>query len=88
MVATRARSRDLPSQASAPTTLARSPSPSPVDTTASGTVSLRPIKEFVRKLRPEHPLRVLLTGEPDVMSVREYCSKVSGWLRLLPAPGP
>lgn len=35
-------------------------------------------------LAPAHPLRILLLGEPDEMSVSEFASKVGGWLRLIP----
>lgn len=47
-------------------------------------VSLRPLKELVRKLSPSHPLRILLLGEPDSMPRAEFSSKIGGWLRLLP----
>jgi hypothetical protein len=45
-------------------------------------VSLRPIKELVQRMDPNHPLRIVLLGEPDEMSRWEYGAKVSGWLRL------
>jgi len=48
-------------------------------------VSLRPIKEVVRKLSPDHPLRMVLMGEPDTMDRGEYFVKLTVWLRLLPA---
>ncbi len=47
-------------------------------------VTLRPLKELVRKLSPSHPLRILLLGEPDAMPAAEFSSKIGGWLRLLP----
>ncbi len=47
-------------------------------------VSLRPLKDLVRKLSPSHPLRILLLGEPDAMPAAEFSSKIGGWLRLLP----
>ncbi len=46
-------------------------------------VSLRPIKDLVGRLDQNHPLRILLLGEPDEMLRWEYGSKLSGWLRLL-----
>ncbi len=55
---------------------------------AGGTVSLRPIKEFVRALRPDHPLRLVLMGEPDEMDRGEYYVKLTIWLRLLPDAKP
>jgi hypothetical protein len=74
------------SGAGAPTTSSRAPS-LPSATTAKGTVSLRPLKEFVRNLRPEHPLRLVLVGEPDEMDRGEYYVKLTIWLRLLPPDG-
>ena len=47
-------------------------------------MSLRPIKEFVRTLRPDHPLRLVLAGEPEQLTPDEFCVKLTIWLRLLP----
>ena len=47
-------------------------------------VSLRPLKEFVQRLSPDHPLRVVLMDEPDEIDRAEYCVKLTVWLRLLP----
>ncbi len=68
-----ARAADQPS---------RSPS-LPLGPKGPSLVSLRPLKELVRKLSPSHPLRILLLGEPDAMPAAEFSSKISGWLRLL-----
>jgi hypothetical protein len=46
-------------------------------------VSLRAMKDLVGKLGPEHPLRILIAGEPDEMPQPEFASKVVGWYRLL-----
>ena len=35
-------------------------------------------------LRPDHPLRVVLSGEPDEIQTFEYLVKLPIWLRLLP----
>ena len=51
-----------------------------------GVISLRPLKDVVEKLKPDHPLRILLTGEPDEIPCGEYLAKVSGWYRLLQTP--
>lgn len=50
----------------------------------NGRISLRPVKEFARRLSQDHPLRVVLAGEPDEMDAGEYCVKLTVWLRLLP----
>jgi hypothetical protein len=50
-------------------------------------ISLRPLKEFVQQLNPDHPLRVVLMSEPDEMDRAEYCVKLTVWLRLLPNEG-
>ena len=50
-------------------------------------VSLRPLKEFVQRLSPDHPLRVVLMEEPDEIDRTEYCVKLAIWLRLLPNEG-
>ncbi len=68
-------------RAGALTSPSRPPSPT---TIPPETVSLRPIKEFVRNLRPDHPLRLVLVGEPDEMDRSEYYVKLTIWLRLLP----
>jgi hypothetical protein len=59
----------------------------PTATETPSLVSLRPLKDLVRKLSPSHPLRILLMGEPDAMPVIEFTSKICGWLRLLPRDG-
>jgi hypothetical protein len=69
-------------RAGAHTSSSWSPSP-PQITGANGKVSLRPIKEFVRSLRPDHPLRMVLMGEPDHINSSEYLVKLTAWLRLL-----
>ncbi|MDA4131737.1 MAG: hypothetical protein OK454_01240, partial [Thaumarchaeota archaeon] len=46
-------------------------------------ISLRPVKEVVRSLTPDHPLRIVLLGEPDEMPRAEYGAKLMGWFRLL-----
>jgi len=50
-------------------------------------ISLRPLKEFVQKLNPDHPLRVVLMAEPDEIDRDEYYVKLTVWLRLLPNEG-
>jgi hypothetical protein len=45
-------------------------------------ISLRSLKAFAQNLRPDHPLRIVLLGEPDEMSRSEYGSKLMGWVRL------
>jgi hypothetical protein len=45
------------------------------------------MKEFIRKLSPNHPLRAVLAGEPDVMDRGEFYVKLTVWLRLLPNDG-
>ena len=61
----------------------RSPSlsgtPSP-----NGKVATRPLKDIVRKLPPDHPLRVVVLSEPDEIDGDEYFVKLTIWLRLLP----
>jgi hypothetical protein len=61
----------------------RPPSPRRGAVTRVRTVRLVPLKEFARKLRPDHPLRIVLVEEPDEMDAAEFCVKVSVWLRLL-----
>jgi hypothetical protein len=46
-------------------------------------VSLRPLKTVADKLLPDHPLRILLSGEPENLPVEEYLLKLPGWYRLL-----
>jgi hypothetical protein len=45
-------------------------------------ISLRAVKQYVRGLRANHPLRVVLMGEPDEMTRAEFASKLLGWVRL------
>jgi hypothetical protein len=85
-VATGMARGETTTRAGALTSSSRSPSP-PQITGANGKVSLRPIKEFVRSLRPDHPLRTVLMGEPDHIDSSEYLVKLTVWLRLLPNDG-
>lgn len=64
-----------------PTTSVRSPSPPP--DAGSGLVSIAPLKEVVRRIRADHPLRIVLQAEPDRMSREEYLRRLDLWLRLL-----
>lgn len=59
-------------------------SPPPAEEAARRRISIRPVKEFVRRLAANHPLRLALTGEPDEMDSAEYLVKLSVWLRLMP----
>ena len=45
-------------------------------------ISLLAIKSAIRGLRSDHPLRIVLMGEPDEMTRAEYASKLMGWVRL------
>ena len=45
-------------------------------------VSLRPFKAAAERLKPDHPLRILLAGEPDEIPRTEYAAKALGWYRL------
>lgn len=54
-------------------------------TTTPGLVSLRGIKTASEVLRPDHPLRVLLAGEPEEIPMAEYRVKLPGWARLVRA---
>lgn len=65
----------------------RPPSPRRGALSRARTVRLLPLKEFARKLRPDHPLRVVLVEEPDEMDAAEFCVKVTIWLRLVLEPG-
>ena len=48
------------------------------------TIDLRPLKTMLeQRLPPNHPLRVLVLGEPDFMPRSEYRSKLPGWFRIL-----
>lgn len=82
-VATRVEHGETSSKAFALPTFPRSPPSAPLPAKPE-MISLRPVKEFVRNLKPGHPLRILIMGEPDDMTRSEYCSKLMGWLRLLP----
>jgi hypothetical protein len=53
------------------------------DQSSSEVISMRPIKEVIRGLSPDHPLRIVLLGEPDEMPRAEYGAKLKGWFRLL-----
>jgi len=48
-----------------------------------GMISLRPIKGLIQTLGQDHPIRIVLLGEPDEMPRWEYEAKVMGWIRLL-----
>ena len=50
----------------------------------NGKVETRPLKEIVRKLPPDHPLRVVILSEPDEIDGEECFVKLTVWLRLLP----
>lgn len=49
-------------------------------------VSLRAFKAAAERFKPDHPLRILLAGEPDEIPRDEYVSKVLGWYRLARTP--
>ncbi|MDE1820323.1 MAG: hypothetical protein KGI98_05650 [Euryarchaeota archaeon] len=49
-------------------------------------VSLRAFKESLEFLPPTHPLRIILSTEPDDIPTREYAAKIVGWHRLLKLP--
>jgi hypothetical protein len=51
---------------------------------SNGKVTLRPIKDVVRKLQPNHPLRVVVLSEPEEIDGDEYFVKLTVWLKLLP----
>ena len=62
-----------------------SPSPSQPETSRpNGKVATRPLKELVRKLPLDHPLRVVILSEPDEIDGDECFVKLTVWLRLLP----
>lgn len=46
-------------------------------------VSLCQIKELVGQLERDHPMRIMILGEPDEMPRSEYGSKVLGRIPLL-----
>jgi hypothetical protein len=73
------------SRAGALTTASRPPSPVRF-AGADLMVSLREMKEMARSLGTSHPLRILLSGEPDEIPRQEYASKVVGWFRLIVTP--
>ena len=54
---------------------------------ANGKVATRPLKEIVRKLPPDHPLRVVVLSEPEELDGDECFVKLTVWLRLLPKDG-
>ena len=76
----------IPAGANAPPTSSRSPSPSR-SSRSNGKVATRPLKEIVRKLPPDHPLRVVILSEPDEIDGDECFVKLTVWLRLLPKDG-
>lgn len=49
-------------------------------------VDLRSLKQAAEALGPAHPLRVLVSGEPDEIPREEYVSKILGWYRLARTP--
>jgi hypothetical protein len=69
------------SGAGAPTSSARSPSPS-----RNGRIETGPLKAIVRKLPAGHPLRVVILSEPEEIDGDECFVKLTVWLKLLPAP--
>ncbi len=77
---TSARARSL---AASEVSLPAAPPFLPSSERSTPTVSLRAMKDLVGKLGSEHPLRILIAGEPDEMSQAEFASKVVGWYRLL-----
>jgi hypothetical protein len=52
-------------------------------TQPGGTVSIVPLKDMAERFAPDHPLRILLAGEPDNIPKDEYASKLPGWFRLM-----
>ncbi len=46
-------------------------------------VRMRPLKDFVLKLPVDHPLRVVISAEDDMMNAEEFCYKLKTWLRLI-----
>ena len=69
--------------ARAPQSPSRSPS-RPETSRPNGKVATRPLKEIVRKLPPDHPLRVVILSELDELDGDECFVKLTVWLRLLP----
>ena len=57
----------------------------PVAPSPNGKVATGPLKDIVRKLPPNHPLRVVVLSEPDEIDGDEYFVKLTVWLRLLPS---
>jgi hypothetical protein len=78
--------RDLSAGALSPSKSERSPILHREPSMRAPMVQMAPLKEFARKLRPDHPLRVVLAEEPEEMDSEEYCVKISIWLRLLFEP--
>ena len=76
----------ISSGARAPPASSRSPS-QPETSRPNGKVATRPLKEIVRKLPPDHPLRVVILSEPDEIDGDECFVKLTVWLRLLPKDG-
>ena len=48
-------------------------------------VDLRPLKTAVLSLSPGHPLRILVSSEPDEVPREQYAAKAIGWFRLITA---
>ena len=46
-------------------------------------ISLQAMKTLAVNYPVDHPLRILLAGEPDEISRDEYVSKLPGWFRLV-----
>ena len=69
--------------ASTLTSSSRSPSPA-TEPRPNGKIATRPLKEIVRKLPPDHPLRVVVLSEPEEIDGDECFVKLIVWLRLLP----
>ncbi len=46
-------------------------------------VDMAPLKSAVERLPVKHPLRQVLSGEPDRLRFQEYAAKVLVWIKLL-----
>ena len=53
------------------------------ETRLKKTVNLSRVKELVRKLPKDHPLRPVFEAEDTDIDVEEFVSKVKTWVRLL-----
>lgn len=59
------------------------PAEEPTSQMMSDMVDLRELKRLAEEFAPNHPYRIVLLGEPDVIPREEYFVKMSGWFRLL-----